>query len=96
MKKGCPRLSSSICDAIAKERTPLLKTTAYFIVVMTDNEAHLCRTCRHARTVETERSTFLLCRRSESDPTYPKYPYVPILACEGYESSEPSADSPSP
>jgi hypothetical protein len=46
----------------------------------------LCAECRHARPVVSGRgSTFLLCRRSESDPRYPRYPRLPVIACAGFE-----------
>jgi uncharacterized protein len=52
----------------------------------------LCRDCRHARQVPAARATYWLCRRSESDPTFPRYPRLPIRACRGFqwgESAEP-------
>jgi hypothetical protein len=46
----------------------------------------LCRTCQHAKVVETARgSTFYLCRLSETDPRFPKYPRLPVVRCMGYE-----------
>ena len=45
----------------------------------------LCATCRHARPVSSARgSTFWRCALSECDPTFPKYPRLPVLACAGY------------
>jgi|GEM_PF-1558013 len=45
----------------------------------------LCRTCRHAQVVETRRgSRFYLCGRSKTDPSFPRYPNLPVLACPGY------------
>jgi hypothetical protein len=54
----------------------------------------LCETCVHQQLVRTTRgSTFSLCRRSRTDPSYPRYPRVPVLACPGYESRcEPGGD----
>ncbi|HEY7132946.1 MAG TPA: hypothetical protein VH440_11880 [Candidatus Limnocylindrales bacterium] len=52
--------------------------------------AGLCATCRHARTVVAGRgSRFLLCERSRTDPAYPRYPRLPMLACAGFQ---PEAD----
>jgi hypothetical protein len=49
-------------------------------------DAGLCATCRHLRTVETRRgSRFVLCERSRTDPTFPRYPALPVRACRGYE-----------
>jgi hypothetical protein len=46
----------------------------------------LCDTCVHQQVVRNTRgSVFSLCVRSRSDPAYPRYPRVPVLACEGYE-----------
>ena len=47
--------------------------------------ASLCQTCSHAREVTSGRgSVFLLCRRSQSDPAYPRYPHQPVVRCAGY------------
>jgi len=46
----------------------------------------LCRTCRHVKVIESTRgSTFYLCRLSETDPRFPKYPRLPVVRCTGYE-----------
>ena len=46
----------------------------------------LCDSCRHQQLVRTTRgSTFALCRRSRTDPGYPRYPRIPVLACAGHE-----------
>ena len=51
----------------------------------------LCADCLHARLIESAKgSQFLLCQLSQSDPSFPKYPRLPILACAGY-SRKPSA-----
>ena len=44
----------------------------------------LCRDCRHARPVPTEQATYWLCRRSASDPSFPRYPRLPVRACRGF------------
>jgi len=55
------------------------------------NESHrvgLCATCIHVHVITSSRdATFYLCRRSETDPTFPKYPTLPMLVCRGYEPS---------
>jgi hypothetical protein len=49
----------------------------------------LCLDCRHHRRIATGRgSLFLLCRRSETDPVYPRYPRLPVVRCAGYEAGE--------
>ena len=45
----------------------------------------LCRRCAHARIVASARgSTFFLCRLSETDARFPKYPQLPVMKCSGY------------
>ena len=45
----------------------------------------LCANCIHARRIESAKgSEFLLCRLSESDPRFPKYPRLPVSACSGH------------
>jgi hypothetical protein len=51
--------------------------------------AGLCDTCVHQQLVHTTRgSTFSLCRRSRDDPSYPRYPRLPVLDCRGYEATQ--------
>jgi hypothetical protein len=40
----------------------------------------LCHRCVHLRLVQTERSTFLLCKH----PALPKYPPQPVRTCPGF------------
>jgi hypothetical protein len=48
--------------------------------------AGLCADCVHARRIESARgSAFYLCELSASDPSYAKYPSLPVLQCVGYE-----------
>lgn len=50
----------------------------------------LCATCSHARHIVSGRgSEFLLCQRSASEPTYPKYPRLPVVECAGFEPAAP-------
>ena len=47
----------------------------------------LCDSCRHQQLVPNTRgSVFSLCLRSRTDPTYPRYPPVPVIACPGHEN----------
>jgi len=49
----------------------------------------LCADCVHARIIESAKgSKFLLCQRSASDPSYPKYPRLPVLSCPGHEQAK--------
>jgi hypothetical protein len=45
----------------------------------------LCLDCQHARRIDSSRgSTFYRCGLSDSDPSFPKYPRLPVLQCLGY------------
>ena len=49
-------------------------------------KAGLCDTCAHRRLVRNTRgSEFSMCERSRSDPSFPKYPRLPVESCRGYE-----------
>jgi hypothetical protein len=51
--------------------------------------AGLCATCRHARTITSDRGrVFYQCSLSKTDPSFPKYPQLPVLACRGYQMSD--------
>ncbi len=46
----------------------------------------LCGSCRWMRRVASRRgSTFFRCGRADSDPRFPRYPALPVLACAGYD-----------
>jgi len=47
--------------------------------------AGLCATCHHAAVLASRSSAFLRCAMAEVDPSFPKYPRLPVLACRGYE-----------
>lgn len=56
----------------------------------------LCDDCRHQRLVPNTRgSVFSLCERSRTDPDYPRYPRIPVLACPGFEPA-PEDEPPAP
>jgi hypothetical protein len=45
----------------------------------------LCETCASMREVVTPKgSRFLLCRLSQTEPAFPKYPPQPVVRCDGY------------
>jgi hypothetical protein len=45
----------------------------------------LCANCAHARVVMSGKgSTFLLCGKSAVDPSFAKYPRLPVLRCAGF------------
>lgn len=61
------------------------------------SEAGLCARCRWMRRITSDRgSVFYLCRRSATDPAFPKYPRLPVLHCRGYEKMPPANAPPEP
>ena len=55
----------------------------------------LCPSCKYMKLVTNDRgSRFLFCERSRSDPRFPRYPRLPVLACDGYEASAEAAGEP--
>ena len=51
-------------------------------------EPGLCGACRHAsRITSAKQSTFVLCGLSRTDPSFPKYPRLPVLRCDGYRAA---------
>ena len=47
--------------------------------------AGLCPRCANVRVIESAKgSTFLLCRVSERDVRFPKYPPQPVVRCSGF------------
>ncbi len=48
--------------------------------------AGLCNACAHQQLVPNRRgSVFSLCRRSKTDPAFPRYPRIPVAECHGFE-----------
>lgn len=62
---------------------------------MTEPDAvGLCRTCRWARTIVNRRgSTFYRCGLADSDPSFPRYPPLPVRNCDGYDEARPDAEN---
>ena len=53
------------------------------------NEVGLCATCVHSKQIRSDRgSLFYFCSLSESDPSFSKYPRLPVLSCSGYAKKE--------
>ena len=45
----------------------------------------LCARCVHARRVTNDRgSVFVRCAYADVDPSFPKYPRLPVTACAAY------------
>ncbi len=45
----------------------------------------LCATCEHLRLAASPRSVFVRCGLAETDPRFPRYPPLPVVACRGYK-----------
>jgi hypothetical protein len=62
-------------------------------IAATDHDrVGLCGSCEHAQKITSSKgSTFYLCRLSETDPRFRKYPSLPVTACIGYQP-EPGDD----
>ena len=47
----------------------------------------LCADCRYMRRIKSDRgSDFYFCERSTTDPSFPKYPRLPVIQCVGHET----------
>ena len=45
----------------------------------------LCASCRHTLLIESDRgSVFVQCGLARTDPSFPKYPRLPVVTCAGY------------
>jgi len=58
-------------------------------------EVGLCASCKHSRKISATRSTFWMCELSRTDPSFPRYPRLPVLRCRGYEPKT-KVESPHP
>lgn len=45
----------------------------------------LCPGCRHLRLLRSARSVFVRCALAERDPSFPRYPVLPVVECTGFE-----------
>jgi hypothetical protein len=51
--------------------------------------AGLCNACVHQQLVPNRRgSVFSLCRRSKTDPSFLRYPRLPVMECRGFEAGD--------
>ena len=52
----------------------------------------LCASCMQRRVITSDRgSEFVQCALSKTDPRFPRYPQLPVLACAGYRPGAPDA-----
>ncbi|PZR83081.1 MAG: hypothetical protein DLM65_02715 [Candidatus Aeolococcus gillhamiae] len=54
----------------------------------------LCASCERARVIRGARSQFWMCRLSEVDPRFARYPALPVLRCSGHTGGEPERSAP--
>lgn len=53
--------------------------------------AGLCASCRHARLITNDRgSRFILCERAKTDPSFRRFPPLPMIGCPGYQAEAPA------
>lgn len=49
----------------------------------------LCGQCRFKRIIRSDKGIlYIQCERSTFDLSYPKYPRLPVTACEGFEQDK--------
>lgn len=54
----------------------------------------LCAACKHMARIETRRgSIFVMCNLSRTDPSFRKYPMLPVVSCRGFSEIERSPES---
>jgi hypothetical protein len=52
-----------------------------------DTPKGLCDSCVFRRVIRSDRgSVFYMCEKSFTDPSFPKYPRLPVLQCAGYQA----------
>jgi len=55
----------------------------------------LCADCKFAQRITSSKgSEFLMCGLSKTEPRFPKYPRLPVLACSGYHGRDFSESEP--
>ena len=55
-----------------------------------DPSVGLCSVCRFVKKQDTKRgAVFYRCGRADQDPSFMKYPPIPIGQCRGFELHEP-------
>ena len=57
----------------------------------------LCETCTHVQIVRSSKgSSYVLCRLSELNPAFRRYPALPVTVCAGYSPATGSKPTPTP
>src|SRR5258706_10560119 len=92
-KKNCvTKIVPRLCTGSAHLRYP------EFVPEAPQNiDAGLCSRCRHARRIESDRgSVFIMCQYSGVDPSFPKYPRLPVISCAAYSPANESSPTATP
>jgi hypothetical protein len=63
---------------------------------MSETPPGLCESCERARVVRGARSQFWMCRLSETDPRFARYPRLPVIECSGYKPGRPQEEAREP
>lgn len=101
--EGNPRVLACITAWIPPRVSagpPAHRSTLYPEIVSLDEREEpvtrigLCADCQFVRRMESDRgSVFYMCQRSATDPSFPKYPRLPVLQCAGFESATSASPS---
>lgn len=55
--------------------------------------AGLCASCRHLRLARSVRSLFVRCGLADRDPTFARYPRLPVSNCVGWTDDSQALES---
>ncbi|MGA8492429.1 MAG: hypothetical protein WB711_18520 [Terriglobales bacterium] len=77
----------SIPEAAARvPRCAILNNVTEGTTTQEQRRAGLCFDCEHSHRIQSARgSTFYRCKLSDTDPSFAKYPRLPVLQCAGYK-----------
>jgi hypothetical protein len=83
---GCNNRSGSIAAHLARH---IPASDPVVIKTMKEaNTSSICFSCEHGNSIVSgKNSSFLQCRKHFADPSYPKYPLLPVFSCKGYQGS---------
>src|SRR5277367_824559 len=89
-----PRITNSATGCLPLAVATSRRNCFVMIALMTleaalpaSRQIGLCATCTHMRRIESDRgSVFFLCQLALTDGTFRKYPPLPVLQCDGYQT----------
>ncbi|HSK79051.1 MAG TPA: hypothetical protein VLQ45_21535 [Thermoanaerobaculia bacterium] len=65
-------------------RKPVSAEERRLLMARLSAPAGLCASCEHLRILASPRSVFVRCGLADTDPRFPRYPALPVIACPGY------------